>query len=99
MIRKYRITNSKREIFSVEAQNPQEAIENLYKDHKVYIKLSDGKNATHIVELISAKRKHKNYYIVYTDTLERKPKPADYIEPMPKNNCKELLKSLKQKAV
>lgn len=97
MLRKYRITNSKREIFCIEAQNPHEAIENLYKDHRVYIKLSDGKNATHIVELINAKRIHKNYYIVYTDTLERKPKPADYIEPMPKKQLQRIIKEFKAK--
>ncbi len=96
MIRKYKISN-KNGTFYFEAESPQKAIEKMYKHSNIQIEVARKENATYKTELLHAGRISENYYIVCENTLSRKVKPDNYIEPMPKRQLQKIIKSFKAK--
>lgn len=81
----------------IEADAPQEAIAKLYNGYNIDIYLSDELNASHIVELVGNTRKSTNYYKVVIKQLNRKSKPINYIEPMPKKQLQRIIRDFKAK--
>lgn len=69
----------------------------MYKNYNISIEVTCSEEATHIVELLYADRKSVNYYKVTFETLNRKPKSDDYIEPMPKKQLQRIIKDFKAK--
>lgn len=96
MERVYRIID-KSGCRTIEAETPQMAIEKLYKDYDIQIKISSQDKATHKVELIDSERRSIRYYIVSGKALNRKAKPENYIEPMPKKQLQKIVKEFKAK--
>lgn len=96
-MRKYRIHECRSGQVCIDADTPQDALKILYKDFDISIQLSDSKDATHIVELINTSRKSVNYYIVTFNCLSRKPKPDNWVEPMPKRQLQGIIKDFKKK--
>lgn len=96
MVRKYRVSTNL-ETRTVEADSPQEALRFLYKNLKIHIEPACEATYTHKVKLLGAIRDSVKYYIVYDESLKRKPRPDNYIEPMPKKQLQKLVKEFKAK--
>lgn len=92
MMKRYRIYY-RNKCIECEAETPKKAIKSLYKN--INISIIESKNGSYKVELIDSERKSIHYYNIES-SLNRKNKPNNYIEPMPKNLLHKLVKEFKK---
>ena len=94
MIRKYRVS-TKTNKFDIDAESPLDCINNIYKGYDIQVEPSNELQYTHKIELLYTVKKSVKYYIVHVKGLNRKPKPSNYIEPMPKKELQRIVKEFK----